>query len=126
MRFQADLGSKDGSMLANLKRELEIPSNADLLVQAVTILRWLVGERREGRRITSVGDRGPVRELASPLLERVAPATGLPHVEIDWTDEEVREVSALISAEPAEPAPALVAGMKRLHRETADTPTGRR
>jgi len=38
----------------------------------------------------------------------------------------VREVAALIDAEPAEPAPALVAGMKRLHRETADTPTGRR
>jgi hypothetical protein len=63
MRFQADLGSKDGSMLANLKRE-----------------------------------------LVSPLLERVAPATGLPHVEIDWTDEEARNLSALISAEPAAPA----------------------
>lgn len=126
MRFQADLGSKDSSMLANLKRELEIRSNTDLLVQAMTILRWLVGERREGRRITSVGDRGPVRELASPLLERVAPATGLPHVEVDWTDEEVRGMAALIDAAPAEPAPALVAGMKRLHRETADTPTGRR
>ena len=98
MRFQADWGSKDSSMLANLKRELEIPSNADLLVQAMTILRWLVGERREGRRIASIGDAGPVRELASPLLERVAPATGLPHVEIDWTDEEVRKLSTLTSA----------------------------
>jgi hypothetical protein len=98
MRFQADLGSKDGSMLANLKRELEIPSNADLLVQALTILRWLVGERREGRRIASIGDAGPVRELASPLLERVARSAGLPYVEIDWTDGEVREVAALTSA----------------------------
>jgi len=108
MRFQAEIQSKDVVILHSLMRDLEIQSNAELLAQTLAITHWLVSERRQGRKIASVGEEGPIRELVAPLLERVAPEHELPYVEIKWTSEQVTELGALLSAEPPEPTPKLV------------------
>jgi hypothetical protein len=94
-------------------RELEIQSNAELLTHLISIARWAVSERRQGRKIASLGSQGPVRELVSPLLERVAPEDQLPRVEMDWTPEELAALAALASAEPAAPVERLRSLMRR-------------
>lgn len=114
MRFQADLNPKDASALAALKEELQVQSNAELLANTLAIVRWLVGERRQRRRIASIADGTPVRELVSPLLERAAAERELPRVEIEWKEEELKHLASLMSSEPAEPTPALLEAMKRL------------
>lgn len=43
-----------------------------------------------------------------PLLERAAPAHGLPRVEIDWTPEELANLDKLASDGPREPTQELV------------------
>ena len=108
MRFQAEIQNKDAAILHSLMRDLEIQSNAELLAQTLALTHWLVSERRQGRKIASVSEEGPVRELVSPLLERVAPEHALPYVEIHWTQEQLAELGALLSAEPPEPTPKLV------------------
>ena len=108
MRFQAEIQNKDAAILHSLMSDLEIQSNAELLSQTLAITHWLVSERRQGRKIASVGSEGPIRELVSPLLERVAPEHELPYVEINWTPEQLAELAVLLSAEPAEPTQKLV------------------
>jgi len=90
MRFQAEIPTRDQRVLSSLMRDLEIQSNAELLAHLISIARWAVVERRQGRRIASLGAQGPVRELVSPLLERVAPEHQLPCVEIHWTPKSWR------------------------------------
>ena|SRR5712692_6523608 len=116
MRFQAELTARDAAMLQSLMRELELQSNAELLSQALALMKWLVSERRQGRKIASLGAQGPVRELAAPLLERIAPEYELPYAEIHWTSGELKQVAKLLSAEPPAPVPRLVRAMKRLRR----------
>jgi hypothetical protein len=113
MRFQAEIPTRDQRILSSLMRDLEIQSNAELLAHLISIARWAVVERRQGRRIASLGAQGPVRELVSPLLERVAPEHQLPCVEIHWTPEELANLAALASAEPAMPAEPLRGLMRR-------------
>lgn len=113
MRFQAEIPARDQHLLSSLMRELEIQSNAELLTHLISIARWAVTERRQGRRIASLGSQGPVRELVSPLLERVAPEHQLPHVEIHWTPEELADLAALASSEPAAPLEPLRGLMRR-------------
>jgi hypothetical protein len=113
MRFQAEIPTRDQRVLSSLMRDLEIQSNAELLAHLIWIARWAVAERRQGRRIASLGAQGPVRELVSPLLERVAPEHQWPHVEIHWTPEELANLAALASAEPAMPAEPLRGLMRR-------------
>ncbi len=113
-RFQADLSPRDAEILDLLKADLDIRSNAELLSEAVAILRWLVRERRSGRMVASfTGEDRPLHELVSPLLERVAPEYELPRVEINWTYGQLASLAALTSAEPAPPTEALVRTMKR-------------
>lgn len=112
MRFQAEIQNKDAAILYSLMRDLEIQSNAELLAQTLAITHWLVSERRQGRKIASIAEEGPIRELVAPLLERAAPEHELPYVEIKWTPEQLTELAALLSAEPPEPTPKLARIMK--------------
>jgi hypothetical protein len=113
-RFQADVSPRDAEILDSLKADLDIRSNAELLSEALAIIRWLVRERRSGRVVASfIDDDRPLHELVSPLLERVAPEYELPRVEINWTHEQLASLAELASAEPAAPTEALVRAMKR-------------
>ena len=113
-RFQADLSPRDAQILDLLKADLDIRSNAELLSEAVAIVRWLVRERRSGRMVASfTRDDRPLHQLVSSVLERVAPEYELPRVEINWTDEQLASLAELASAELAPPTEALVRAMKR-------------
>jgi hypothetical protein len=114
MRFQAEIPNKDALVLQSLMRELEVPTNAELLAHLLSITNWAVSERRKGRRLASIAEGQPVRELVSPLLERAAPESDLPSVEIDWTPEELKSLDQLASKGPANPN----ARLKRLMRQT--------
>jgi len=95
-----------------LKADLDIRSNAELLSEAIAIVRWLVRERRSGRMLASfTADDRPMHQLVSSLLERVAPHE-LPSVEIQWTSEQLASLAQLASAEPQPPTQALVRAMK--------------
>jgi hypothetical protein len=113
MRFQAEIPSKDAQVLQTLMRELEVPTNAELLSHLLSITNWAVSERRKGRRLASIAEGQPVRELVSPLLERAAPETGLPSVEIDWTPQELASLDRLASQGPAKPNGRLKQLMKQ-------------
>jgi hypothetical protein len=114
--FQAELSGKDAAILELLRSQLDIRSNAELLTEALTILSWFVRETQQGHVVASLDreNEGRIRELASPLLERVAPRYGmLPHVNIHWTPEELANLAKLASSDPAEPKKELVAAMSR-------------
>jgi hypothetical protein len=116
IRFQAELSGRDAAILESLRSELDIRSNAELLAEALTIVSWLVRETRQGHIVASLDreNEGRIRELASPLLERVAPRYGmLPHVEVHWTPRELASLAKLASSDPAEPKKELVAAMSR-------------
>jgi hypothetical protein len=112
VRFQADLSAKDAALLDLLKKELDIRSNAELLSEAIAIMGWAVREKRSGRTVASVEENTPVRELVAPLLDRAALASYLPRVETAWTREEVINLAKLMSAEPPDPADALVTAVR--------------
>ena|ERR1700682_325714 len=114
MRFQAEIPNKDALVLQSLMRELEVPTNAELLAHLLSITNWAVSERRKGRRLASIAEGQPVRELVSPLLERAAPESDLPSVEIDWTPEELKSLDQLASKGPAKPN----ARLKQLMKQT--------
>jgi len=113
MRFQAEIPAKDAAILNSLMEECEVHSNAELLTNILYLASWAVSERSRGCRIASISDHGPVRELVSPMLERVAPKGELPQVEMDWTAKELRSLAALASTVPAPPAEPLVRLMTR-------------
>lgn len=73
---------------------------------------WAVREKRSGRTVASVEENTPVRELVAPLLDRAALASYLPRVETAWTREEVINLAKLMSAEPPDPADALVTAVR--------------
>ncbi len=113
VRFQADLAARDAAMLESLRGELDIRSNAELLAEALAILAWVVRERRLGNTVASLDSEGRMRELVSPLVERVSPAFELPRVKIDWTPELAANLFKLAAREPAEPNDYLVKAMRR-------------
>jgi hypothetical protein len=113
LRFQADLTPKEAAILEALKEQIEVRSNADLLSNVLSLLAWLVRERQEGRIIVSFAEDRPVRELASPILDRVAPEYKLPKVEMSWTRDELNSFAALASKQAADPTPALVRALAR-------------
>jgi len=112
-RFQAELTAKDAATLDSLVQQLGVRSNADFLAEALSLVGWIARERRSGHRIVSLDERNTVRELVSPLVERVAPQHELPRVEISWTDRELESLAKLLSAEPAEPAQELIDVLRR-------------
>ena len=113
MRFQAEIPNKDASLLDALVRDLDVQSNAELLTNLIALGLWMATERRQGRKLASVGPNGPNKELVLPLFERVAPAQELPHVEMEWTPQELQHLAELASAPSAPPNEKL----KRLLQE---------
>lgn len=105
------MNDKDEIVLQSLKDDLGIKSNPDLLAELLVLANWLVSERRAGRKIVSCTDDGLVRELASPLLDRIARESQLPRIEIDWTEDELRDLARLAAQEAPSPTPALVRAM---------------
>jgi len=113
MRFQAEIPEKDGSLLNTLVKDLDVQSNAELLTNLIALALWIVAERRQGRRLTSVGPSGQSKELVLPLFERAAPSQELPHIEMEWTPQELEHLAELASSSPAKPNEKL----KRLMQE---------
>jgi hypothetical protein len=115
-KFQADLAPADDRAMRVLKEELQVPSNSDLLSDALALFRWAVSERKQGRRIVSESVGGERNVLVFPRLERVAPSPsdngGLPGVEIKWTPRELHSLARLLGSEPAKPAAALVRALR--------------
>lgn len=108
VRFQAELSPADAAMLDSLKTRLGIHSNAKLLTEAAAILKWIVTERQSGRKITSLSEGTPVRELVSAVIECSVSEPPPPYVELQWTPKQLDRVHALLSAEPQEPSEALI------------------
>jgi len=112
-KFQADLAPAEDNMVRSLKQELQLGSNSDFLSEAVALFRWAVAERKLGHRIVSESTTGEKKVLVLPRLERVAPEAALPHVSIDWTQEELEKLARFSTAEPAKPTEALVRAMRK-------------
>lgn len=111
-KFQADLAPAEDRMVRNLKDQLQISSNTDFLSDAVALYLWAVSERRAGRRILSESVSGEKHILVFPRLERVASNESLPHVDLQWTTEELEHLAKMVSGSPAEPTEALVRAMR--------------
>ena len=106
-KFQADLAPMEDSIVRSLKQELQLSSNSDFMAEAVALFKWAVSERRLGHKIISESMTGERQVLVLSRLERVAPESSLPHVEIDWSERELRSLLELSAAEPARPTEAL-------------------
>jgi hypothetical protein len=113
VRFQADLSPGEAAILDSLKAELDFRSNAELLTEALSILAWVVRERRLDRAIVSLDERNNIRELVSAYVERAIRQYDLPRVNLDWTPEQVLAVTRLATQEPADPSDRLITAMKR-------------
>ncbi len=112
-KFQADLAPREDRALRLLKKDLQLESNSDFLMDAVAIFQWAVSERRMGRRIVSEDATGERRVLLFPRLERVAPESDLPSVAIEWTKQELESLARLASrAHAPKPTPALVRALR--------------
>jgi hypothetical protein len=99
-------------MVRALKAELQMTSNSDFLLDALTLFRWAVSERKRGHRILSESATGERKILVFPRLERVAPEVDLPTVQIPWTDRELESLAELVQGQPAKPTDALVRAMR--------------
>jgi hypothetical protein len=61
-----------------------------------------------------VQSRNTTRDRQTPsCAERVTADYNLPHVEIEWTKEQLEDFARLASQPPAPPTPALIRAMKR-------------
>lgn len=111
-KFQAELAPSEDIRLRALKAELQMTSNTDFLVDALTLFRWAVSERRRGHRIVSESANGERKILLFPRLERVAPDVDLPRVDLHWSEREIESLAELVLRQPAEPTEALVRAMR--------------
>jgi hypothetical protein len=107
IKFQADLAPVEDRTVRALKSELQLASNSDFLSDALALFQWAVAERKRGRRIISESASGERRILVFPRLERVAPELELPHIDIQWTDQELKDLAELAAAPPPEPTKEL-------------------
>jgi hypothetical protein len=112
-KFQADLAPAEDRALRTLKEDLQLRSNTDFLADAVALFRWAVSERRLGHRIISETLSGERKVLVFPRLERVAPETNLPRIEIAWSESELASLAELVSsADPQSPTKALIRAVR--------------
>jgi hypothetical protein len=111
-KFQAELAPPEDRMVRALKAELQMTSNTDFLVDALTLFRWAVSERRRGHRIMSEGASGERKILVFPRLERVAPELELPRVDLHWSEREIESLTELAQRQPAAPMEALIRAMR--------------
>ena len=111
-KFQADLAPSEDSSLRALKAELQLTSNSEFLVDALTLFRWAVLERKRGHRIVSESASGERKILLFPRLERVAPDVDLPRVDLHWSEREIESLAELALGQPARPTEALIRAMR--------------
>jgi hypothetical protein len=111
-KFQADLAPIEDNTVRFLKAELQLTSNSDFLSEALALFKWAVSERKQGHRIISESATGERKVLVLPRLERAAPETALPHVQINWTEKELESLARLASSEPAKPTVALIRALR--------------
>ena len=111
-KFQADLAPSEDSSLRALKAELQLTSNSEFLVDALTLFRWAVFERKRGHRIVSESASGERKILLFPRLERVAPDVDLPRVDLHWSEREIESLAELALGQPARPTEALIRAMR--------------
>jgi hypothetical protein len=111
-KFQADLAPSEDSSLRALKAELQLTSNSEFLVDALTLFRWAVVERKRGHRIVSESASGERKILLFPRLERVAPDVDLPRVDLHWNEREIESLAELALGQPARPTEALIGAMR--------------
>lgn len=112
VKFQADLAPVEDRSVRTLKAELQLSSNSDFLSDALALFQWAVAERKHGRRIVSESPSGERRILVFPRLERVAPELELPHVDLQWTDQELRNLADLAAGPAPEPTKELRRAMR--------------
>jgi len=112
-KFQADLAHTEDSLVRALKAELQLSSNTDFFSDALALFHWAVSERKRGHHIISESASGERKILVLPHLERIAPDSSLPRVDIPWTQTELESLAKLISGIPAEPTKAMIRAMKR-------------
>ncbi len=112
-KFQADLAPVEDRTVRSLKNEMQLSSNSDFLSEAVALFQWAVSERKLGRKIVSESPAGEKRILVLPRLERVAPETMLPIVELEWTEKELENLARQVSSEATKPTDALIRALKR-------------
>ena len=111
-KFQADLAPSEDSSLRALKAELQLTSNSEFLVDALTLFRWAVLARKRGHRIVSESASGERKILLFPRLERVAPDVDLPRVDLHWSEREIESLAELALGQPARPTEALIRAMR--------------
>jgi hypothetical protein len=112
-KFQADLAPAEDRIVRALKQELQLSSNSDFLSDALALYRWAASERRLGRRIISESLTGDRQVLVFPRLERLAPDTLPPHVDIKWNERELARLAELASSEKApQPAELLIKALR--------------
>lgn len=108
IRFQADLPPADAAYVESLKMELGVNSNAKLLTEAATIVKWILMERQSGRKIASVEEGTPIRELASAVVECATFAQSPPYIELQWTPKQLHQIHSILSNDAEEPSANLV------------------
>ncbi len=106
--FRADLPLPEAAFVESVKAELGVNSNAKLLTEAVTIVKWVLRERQAGRRIVSVEEGTPMRELASAAVECAAFSHVPPFAELQWTPKQLHRIHEVLSSNPDEPSPNLI------------------
>ena len=106
--FRADLPLPEAAFVESVKAELGVNSNAKLLTEAATIVKWVLKERQSGRKIVSISDNTPMRELASAVVECAAFAQAPPYAELQWTPEQLHRIHEVLSNNPEEPSPSLI------------------
>lgn len=72
VRFQFEIEKERLEELEWLAGMGELKTKKDLLNNAITLLKWAVRQRINGRAIASVDEEGNERELEMPFLEAVA------------------------------------------------------
>lgn len=75
MRIQLDVDAEHAQLLDELKKASGSKTYKELFNNAMTLLRWAISQRKEGRIIASVNESEKTyNELRMPALERIAVA----------------------------------------------------
>jgi len=63
--------------IEKLMLDTDTSTKKDLINNAITLLKWAVRQRQQGRVLCSYSESGGIlRELEMPILQRVAPEGG--------------------------------------------------
>ena len=77
MRLNFDITDEENRNLVALQKQLGLSTKKALFENAISLVRWAVGQHKKGRAIASIEDDGvdfspgTIRELAMPMLDNV-------------------------------------------------------